>query len=181
MNRATKTLILTTGLLTAGGALADGFALRLGDDVVEATYTAFVREGNASFTGSWLHNSDADTDLFSGGFFVHANRNEIAGKLGLKAYYADLYRDDGYGVAVGGDGSFRFSDVVSLNAGLYLGPDALSFSDIEGYWEWFVGADFNVIDNAVITVGYRETEVDTSRRDDVEIEDGPYVGLQLRF
>jgi hypothetical protein len=172
---------MLSAAVAAPAVCADGFQLRLGDDIVEASYTAFIRDGNSSITGSWLHNSDADVDLLSGGFFVHGDRREVAGKVGIKAYYADLDRDDGYGLALGGDGTFRFSDIISLNAGIYIGPDALSFSDVEDYFEWFVGVDLNVLQNAVVTVGYRETEIDTKRRNDVEVEDGPYIGLHLKF
>ena len=117
----------------------------------------------------------------SAGFFVNGQRAELSGRLGVKGYWADIQKDDGYGIALGGDFSLAVNEVISLLATGYWGPGSLSFSDVEGYKEWSVGANVSVFDNAIVTLSYGSLKVDTERYNEKSVDDGVKIGLRLKY
>lgn len=160
---------------------ANGLRIGVSDDAVRFIYSSPVTEQNTSMEIAWVHNSNRDRDLLSGGFFINGSRSDISGRLGGKIYWSDVDYADGYGLALGGDGSIKISSQLSLDAKLYWGPSSLSWSDLDGYSEWAVEANFELLKNAILTAGYGSLEIDTNKRDNVSIDEGVYVGMKLSF
>jgi hypothetical protein len=160
---------------------ADGLRIGVSDDAVSFVYNSSITEKNTSMEVAWIHNSNKNRDLLSGGFFINGIRGEVSGRLGGKLYWSDIDYADGYGIALGGEGAIKISPQLSVNAKLYWGPGSLSWSDLEGYSEWAVEANFEAFNNAILTAGYGSLEVDADKRDNVSINEGMYVGMKLSF
>jgi hypothetical protein len=128
-----------------------------------------------------VHNDDNDSDLLSAGLFVNGSRQGFDGRLGGKAYYVDLSRDSGYGMALGGEISVPISQELKVNAGIYYGPSSLSFSDVDGYQEWFVRLNYRLFENARLGIGVISLEIDPERGQKVEVDDGLFIEMNLSF
>ncbi|MYM64052.1 YfaZ family outer membrane protein [Pseudomaricurvus sp. HS19] len=173
-----RVLIGAATLLASSMALGD-VALRIGDDSL-ALHLDGGMGAEASTQLGLVHNDDTDSTLVTGGLFVNGKRDGISGRVGGKAFYAD-WDDSGYGVALGGELAVPFNSDFSMVAGLYYSPDMLSFSDADGYEEWFVKFNFHIFENALLSAGYSSVEIDVDGRRDVELEDGLFLGMSLRF
>ncbi len=173
-----------TGLVAAlasSSVLASGTTIRVGEDAV-SLYLEPKPSPTNSAQFALVHNNDDDITLGSVGLFANGQRQQLSGRLGGKAYYADLDSDSGYGLALGGDFSFALNPDLSLDAGLYYGPDSLSFSDVEGYEEWYVKLNLKVFDNATLGAGYGSFDIEPEAGNrDVEIDDGVFFEMKLRL
>ena len=81
----------------------------------------------------------------------------------------------------GGGEAARRSDVVRLRGGLYYGPEVTSASDIDGYQEWSISAEFAIFQNSALELGYADIEFDAKDGGEFDFEDGLFVRLQLRL
>ncbi|AKH69220.1 YfaZ precursor [Spongiibacter sp. IMCC21906] len=180
MNRR---LIAAASLLTiaSSSALAGGVAFRFGEDSFGASIAGDISsESSAQF--DWLHHEDG-ADMIAAGVFANGKRGSLTGRVGAKAIGldgddADI---DGGAVAFGGDLGLPLNDILRLRAGLYYGPDAVAFGDVDGYKEWSVSAEFTIFQNSALQVGYAEYEFDAENGGTFEFEDGLFVRLQLRL
>jgi hypothetical protein len=161
-------------------AAADEFSLRLSEDSLSLILDPEASNSN-SFQVAFIHNDDNKSDLLSAGLFANGSRDGFSGRLGGKAYYADLDNDSGYGVALGGEIYLPINPDLQLNTGIYYGPGSLSFSDIDGYQEFFVRMNYQVFDNTRLGVGYISLELEPEKRRDVDVDDGFFVEMNFSF
>lgn len=160
----------------------NGLTFRFSEDSIKATITAFpLITETTSGEASWTYNDDKDANVGEVGFFVNGKRAELSGRAGVKAYGAKIDKDKGYGFAFGGDGLLKLNEVISVFASLYLGPSYVSFSDIESYEDWRVGANFAVFENVILSASYGKLNIETDRYNNNDIEDGLSFGLKMRF
>ena len=177
-----KQLALTACFsVVSGVAGANGFSLGVSDDAIDASFNLAPIGEQGSAEVRWLHNDSKDRDVVSAGFFVNGNRAGLSGRLGVNSDWADIKKDDGYGIALGGDFSMAVNDAISLLLSGYWGPGSLSFSDVEGYKEWAVGANISVFENAAVSLTYGSIKVDTERYGDKSVDDGLKIGLKLNY
>ena len=173
-------VLLAISLLLSSVAVANEFTVRISEESV-----SLILDPQASATNSvqlaFVHNDDESSSLLSGGFFANGSRDGFDGRLGGKAYYADLDNDSGYGFALGGEASVPLNPTLKVNAGLYYGPSSLAFSDIDSYQEWFVRVNYQVFDNARVGAGVGSLELEPDRGRDVEVDDGVFIEMNLRF
>ena len=166
---------------TANSALAGGVAFRFGDETFGASVAGDL-SADSSAQLDWMHHED-DADLVSLGLYANGQRGALSGRVGAKAIAlsADDSGFDGAVAAFGGDLSMPLSDVVRLRGGLYYGPEATSASDIDGYQEWSISAEFAIFQNSALELGYADIEFDAKDGGEFDFEDGLFVRLQLRL
>ena len=178
-----KSPLLAAVLLatTAHSALAGGVAFRFGDESFGASIAGDIGpETSAQF--DWLHHED-DSDLLSAGLYANGRRGALTGRVGAKAVTltADDSGFDGGVMAFGGDLSLPLNDVLRLRGGIYYGPEATGFSDVDGYSEWSLSAEISIFQNSAIQLGFGDIEFDAEKGGEFDFEDGPFVRLQLRL
>lgn len=161
-------------------ASADFTTIRISDHAVSFNIEPVPSETNSMQAG-FLYNDDLDSFMLNGGFFANGQREQFSGRLGVKAYYADLDVDAGGGLALGGDFVFTITPELFVNAGLFFSPSSLSFSDIEGYEEWFVRATYHVFEAAKVGVGYGSLDLEPEGKKDFELDDGFFFEMSLQF
>lgn len=181
MKKLTAVLALSiSSAAISSAALASEATLRIGEDAVSVFLAPQATETHSVGLGL-AHNADDDISVLSGGLFANGQREQFTGRLGGKLYYADLDGDSGYGIALGGDLKFTLSQDLSIIGGLYYGPSSISFSDVDGYEEWFVKAHFQLFENGALGAGYGSFELEPEEGRDIEVDDGLFVEMTLSF
>lgn len=159
---------------------ASDATLRIGEDAVSVFLAPQATQTHSAELGL-VHNADDDITVLSGGLFANGQREQFSGRLGGKAYYTDLDGDSGYGIALGGDLTFTLSSDLSVIGGIYYGPSSISFSDVDGYEEWFVKARFQLFENGALGAGYGSFDLEPEEGRDIEVDDGLFLEMTLTF
>ena len=103
--------------------------------------------------------------------------------MGVKAALAESYA----AVPLGLEFAYKIPVVdfvpMSLNGSLYYAPSVLSMSDADGYLEYRLSYDVEVIKNGLITIGYRniDTNYDSGHGGDFTYNESFYVGFKIGF
>ncbi len=180
-------LLLRSVFLTAvvGGASlsqAGGVGIRLSDDVVGFTFAGNIAsETSAQF--EWLHNDDKESDMLAAGLFANGQRGALTGRVGAKA--VGLIPDDdkysGGALAIGGDLALPLNELLRIRGTLFYAPEVLSFSDVEGYRETSLSAEFTLFQNSAIQIGVANLEFEGKGGGEFDFDDGLFFRLQLRL
>lgn len=91
--------------------------------------------------------------------------------LGVKANYTQLGSQDFISIPLGIEGHYKLplesSIPLYIISSIYYAPQVLSFIDAKSFFEFRAGLDIEVIDNGLVTLGYRllDTNYDISRGD----------------
>lgn len=186
MKKCLGLLSLTVStMVSASWVSANELTIRLSDEAVSAYLDPAPSATNSVQLGA-IYNDEADGFLLSGGLFANGQQQAIKGRLGGKLYYADtdgdVGSDSGYGVALGGDFNYAINPRLNVNAGAFVGPSVLTFSDLDGYEEYFVRVNYKVFDTARIGVGYGSLDLEPEDgAKDIEMEDGFFVEMNMQF
>lgn len=175
-----KILATITLSLLATIATASEFTVRISEESVSLYLAPKMSETN-SMLFNYVHNDDESSDLISAGLFANGSKQGFDARLGGKLYYADLHKDSGYGFALGGEVFVPINPELKVNAGIYYGPGSLSFSDVDGYQEWFLKLNYQVLDNARMGAGVGSLELEPEDGRDVDVDDGFFIEMNLSF
>jgi len=119
--------------------------------------------------------------------------NGLTGKLGFKAMAGKAFNrgpdSDIYGLGFMLSASYDLSKAVSdyevpfvISAAASLSPDPLSFGDTDRIIEITADIDWNVLENAAVTMGYRYIDIQfNDPRDWTEVNNSIYLGFKFRF
>jgi len=179
-------LLLLAGVSTS--ALADNLDINLRNDALRATYSMELSNSMSTDFG-FLYNDDEeqlDDVMLHAGLMVSGENWSDKGtfdiSLGGRAIYTTPGAVDLAAVAFGG--KLRFSPVHRLGIGgsAFVAPSITSMMDADGYREFGVQVDYQMLPQAFVYVGYRNIEVDiVDGPDDVELDEGVNVGFKLLF
>jgi len=143
--------------------------------------------------GRYLHadkdnsntNSRYDLDDYYELSFLMQNQmgnEDLVLGLGMKLNYTKNYST----VPLGAEAKYHIpADTpipIYINLALYYAPSVLTMKDADKYLEYRAEADFEVIDNGKITLGYRVMNTDyDDARGDVEYNKSMYIGFKFAF
>lgn len=108
----------------------------------------------------------------------------IGGKLPL---VMDDARDaDGSALAIGGKLRWTLPNYnrAAVAGSLYYAPSATSLSDLDGYEEYSLRGEFQILEDANVYLGYRHIELSYDGDGfgaDREFEEGIYAGFNVNF
>jgi len=102
--------------------------------------------------------------------------------LGLKLNYTEDYST----VPLGAEAKYHLplekTIPIFINMAVYYAPSVLTMKDADKYFEYRMSADFEVIDNGKVTLGYRVMNTDyDDARGDVEYNKSMYIGFKFAF
>ncbi len=165
----------------AGSAQAGGVAFRFSDDTFGVSVAGDM-SADSSAQFDWLHHED-DADMIGLGVFANGQRGSLTGRVGVKAVGVKDNESnfDGGAVAFGGDLGLPFNDLIRARAGFYYAPESTTFSDVTGYREWTVSAEFTLFQNSAIQIGVMDIEFDSDGPGEIDFDDGVFLRLQLRL
>ncbi len=185
--------VLLTAALTLPAQAAE-LDITLGNDSIRGEYVApmgrKVADNVSTLDLGVLYNEESNADLLLGhlGLMIYgdtgARKANVQAGLGGRAILLDA--DGGYSglaIALGGMVNGRVPDFNHLGGKVWLfyAPDVAAFDDIDGYLEYGVGIDYQLIRQASLIAGYRKLEAENDGPGEVDLESGAYFGLKFVF
>lgn len=176
-------------VLVAQPVMADSLDLNIHSDAIRATYARAIgqAERGLEFDAGLLHaeNPGETQDLVHAGLMVSGQNWSKQGNfdisLGGRAVAADLKAGNVLAAAVGG--RVRFSPINRFGIGgdVFYAPKITSFLDSEEYTEWNVRADYQLLAQGFIYIGYRRVETKIKDKGTYQIDDNVHLGMKLLF
>jgi len=108
--------------------------------------------------------------------------------LGLKANYNKNDDKKFVSIPLGFEGIYKVPSTryvpITLNASIYYAPEVLSLEDANEFIEFGVNARFEVIENGLIVLGYRNIHTNYEINDhkkDIKYNSSAYIGFKFAF
>lgn len=168
------------------GATAGNLDFNLSDEAFLLRFTNTATAGGAQVDYGLLHQED---DVYIGSLGLHLVDNAGTGEtpfrvgLGGRLQYIDTDPASGGVIAIGAWGRYSFpgANRFALAGNVHFAPEVTSFGDVTGFLEFGIRAEYEVLRNASLYLGYRDIEADFEMADDVELDDGLHFGMQFNF
>lgn len=175
--------------LAAFSAQAENVDINLSDETLRGAYTApFPRLNGVYELGLMLgERGEEKFQQLHGGLLVtgDAGAREANVSAGLGGRVFALLGDniDGGGLGLGGMVEARLPAFNRLGvvAYGYWAPEASTFGDFEGWFEYAAGLDYQVLKGASVYAGYRQLKVDVENFGNFTVDSGWHAGLRLNF
>lgn len=183
-----RALGVVLGVMAAAQVSADALDLNLHNEALRATYSRTIgasRNLDLDVGYLYVEKSNNDAHLAHVGLQVAGQNWSKQGNfdigLGGRMIFVDAGPDEGGNLAFGG--RVRFSPVprVGLGGSLFFAPKITSFLDSEGYLEWNLAVDYQLLTQAFIYAGYRKVEIDIKDKSDYKMDDNLHLGMRLTF
>lgn len=174
-------------------AQAETLDLNVNNDAVRGQFSGPLShlfgdaEGEYQLGGLYSdHNSSETLNLHAGAMLTGdagAQDAKLTAGIGLRGQYTDTRYDTGGGVAIGGQFDLRFVgfDRLGLQGYTWYQPKVLGFGDIDSQLEFALTADYQILRNAALYVGYRRLEIDPEHRGSYTADSGAIFGLRMTF
>jgi hypothetical protein len=122
---------------------------------------------------------------FEGGFKVEkelANTNFLVG-AGIKLNYTEKRSNDFFSLPLSLHVGYTMPLMIPIHflAQVHYAPEVLSFMDAKNYLEYRLDVDFEIINNALINIGYRDLEMKFDHTDYIQYNGAFYLGLKFKF
>lgn len=189
-----KMFLISAIALTCHVAHAAELEITLGNESVRGAYLQPVgtkRADNvATFDAGLLYNEENDEDRLLGhvGLLIFgdtgAAKANIQAGVGVRGVAFDADGGtEGAALSLGGAVNGRVPQFNRLGGRVWAwyAPSVAAFSDLDGYLEWGISIDYQLIRQAYITAGYRDIEVGLDNGPDAEVEEGAFFGLRMVF
>lgn len=186
-------LIAALGLL-AGTARAGSLDLNLGSDAFYGAYATAATNSGLEFDVSYLHHEeDNEPDRDIAGLGLHLVDDAAQGEtpfrvgVGARLFYLDATVADGGALAIGGH--LRYSipqyNRFAIGGHAYFAPDVTSFGDAEKYVQFGITAEYEILRQANVYLGYRRARAEynfgLAGSDEVTMDSGVHFGFRLFF
>ena len=182
-------LLLSFGLLHAQNEIS----ANINEDSYEVGIDAYLNDyymlndNSKYFFGLHFLGTDkeiSDKKLWSADLKVtnhSANSKGFNYGLGLKSVLADTKMNDLSAIAFGATCKYDINDHLNLNASYYYSPKVLTFMDGKHFQEFRTDLNFEVVNNAFASVGYRIIKAEFDNVESDNFDESVYVGLKFKF
>ncbi len=166
------------------GAHAERLDFNISDEAFLVRFAA--PSSGAEVDYGLLHQED---DVYIGSIGLHVVDNAGTQSspfqvgLGGRLQYIDADPASGGVLAIGAWGRYSFADAnrFAIAGSAYFAPSVIAFGDVDHYVEYSVRAEYEVLRNASLYLGFRSIEADFDIADDVELDEGVHFGMQFSF
>ncbi len=112
-----------------------------------------------------------------------AREANVTAGLGGRIALLDVEKVSGGALALGGRIEARIPafNRLGVMAYLYGAPRASSFGDLDGYLEYAMAVDYQVLKQASVYAGYRQLKLDVENFGTATVDNGLHLGLRLNF
>lgn len=174
-------------------AQAETLDLNINDDAVFGQFSGPLSQVFNNADGEYqlggLYSDDKNlslTNLHAGVLLTGdagAQEAKLTAGVGLRGQYTDTKHDSGGGAAIGGQFDLRFAGFERLGFQGYLWyqPKVLGLGDIDSQLDWALTADYQILRNAAVYLGYRKLTLDPDQGGSYTADDGAIFGLRLTF
>lgn len=188
-----RAVILLCACLAASAAQAETLDINLSSNALRGNFSAplssvFPRLGGVYDAGLLIGEKDnqdvkqAHLGVLVTGDAGARDANVTAG-LGGRLVGLDAEDVSGGALALGGQFEARIPafNRIGMIAYVYGAPRAAAFGDLEGYLEYAISVDYQVLRQASIYAGYRQLKLDVEGAGTVTADNGLHLGLRLNF
>lgn len=170
------------GLAVSASALADQFDFALNNDAFAASYSSSRLGNGASADFDWFHHTKRG-NVLGVGMKIDQTRGGDSASLGGKVLVFSNDVKDASAIALGGAFSVGLPGIprVRLGGHAWFAPAVTSFGDADGYADIGVRAGYRVLDQGELYVGYRYIKIGYQHHEDLKVQDGLMVGMNLSF
>ena len=186
--------LLCSGLLFSGLAQASELDITLGENSVRAEFVSPVgvkRADNvATLDAGLLYSEDNNVERMLGhvGLMIFgdtgAKKANVKAGVGVRLIGFDSDGGhEGAAISLGGTVAGRVPQFNRLGgrSWLFYAPGVSSFADIDGYLEYGLSIDYQLIRQAFIVAGYRKLKADLDPVGKAKIESSGFFGLRMVF
>ena len=176
--------------MMSANALAAEVDLSLSNDTVLARYVmpiSYSGYGRTDMDFGVLY-TEADDFMGSAGIEMMGEAGSHApgmhAGVSIKGYVVSLDSgDDVASVTLGGKVWYVPPTMtrIGLKAQINFGPDVTTFGDAERFWDFNTRAEYEVLPEAAVYLGYRKVETRLERKVDVDLDKGWHIGLRMTF
>ncbi|MFP3977849.1 MULTISPECIES: YfaZ family outer membrane protein [Marinobacter] len=185
--KVSRVSVLALSLIAAPVMAAD-MDLSLTNDSVKGQVNFFGNNNDLQLGAGYTYHEGsrhiANVDFHAQGRTALGNLPTTAG-IGMRGIFWDQNRADGGAVGLGGFATVNIPRApgLSFTGGLYYAPSILSFGDSDDMTSFELRANYRVIRNAELFVGYRylNTELDYPSEPDVNLDEGVLAGMKIFF
>ena len=179
--------------LAAAPAHPAGLDINLSDQALRGTFSGSLTDIFPRVSGLYEmgllagEEEGSNYQQLHGGVLVTgdagAARANVTAGLGARLAVLDVEEVTGGALALGGMFEARLPAFNRIGAVVYAygAPKASSFGDLEGYLEYSVGVDYQVLQSASVYVGYRQLKIDSKDFGDFTVDNGWHLGMRLSF
>lgn len=168
------------------GAVADQLDFNISDEAFLVRFTNTTSGGGTEVDYGLLHQED---DIYVGSLGLHLVDNAgtsdspIQVGLGGRLQFVDTDPASGGVLSIGAFGRYSFPNAnrFALAGNVHFAPGVTSFGDIEQYLEYGVRAEYEVLRNGRLYLGYRKIEADFDIAEDVDLDKGVHFGMHFTF
>lgn len=162
--------------------------ITLSEDTARFSLSYFIsgfNEGRALFNASYLYNDDNDHVVDAGLHVIDVVGTKTPGLqigVGMQAYYANIDKDDGLALAIGGDLGYRPPEAKRVHFSLHghYAPGIVSYIDADRFYEYGVQLGYSLLPQADVFIGYRKIGMETDNGKLIA-DDGGHLGLRISF
>ncbi len=183
-------------LVSSAGISAGALDLSVSDEAAQIEYESAYDITDFYYSLGFL-SFDTDNDgvnVEGTAWFIGFTLTEAASaqsRVGLGARIQQLSIDalvgddlDGGALTLGGYAHLFLpaNEKFRFRAEAYFGPDAIAYDDISEYSEYSMQFEYNIIQNAVVILGYRQASVEIEvLEEDFDLDDNGFFGMRLEF
>ncbi len=130
---------------------------------------------------------NTQTNMAGFGMFANGKQGNIKTHLGGKVFYIDSeHGNDLFGIALGGALDAYIRPNFFISGQILYAPDIITSGDFDNYFELSTRANFQIIQNASIYIGYKDMEADfdkhgSSSSANREFFKGAFVGFRFNL
>ncbi|MDR9480468.1 MAG: YfaZ family outer membrane protein [Spiribacter sp.] len=172
-------------------AAADQVDINFSGDAAAFSYIKPLQTEGLELGGRWLHDTE-DGDIADANVHLvdrpEPGRNALVLGIGgkLPVIMDDVRDADGAALAIGGKLRWTLPEYnrAAVAGSIYYAPSATSVSDIDGYQEYSVRGEFQLLEDANVYLGFRHIELSFDKDSDGadrDFEDGVYAGFNIDF
>lgn len=177
------------GLSLAAQAMADSLDVNIHDNALRVTYATALGapERGLQLDGGYLYakNPGESDHLLHVGLQVAGQNWSNAGTfdigVGGRLIYADTKPGNALDLAFGGHVRFSPINRIGIGGQIFYAPKITSTLDSEEYTEWRVTADYQLLTQAFVYVGYRHVETKFKNKGTYVLDDNLNLGMKLLF
>jgi len=174
--------------LAAAPAFAGDMDLSLTNNSVKGQVNFLGPNDDVQLGGGYTYHEGsrhiANVDFHAQGRTAVGNLPTTAG-VGVRGIGWDDDSLDGGALGIGGFATVNLPRVpgLSFTGGLHYAPSILSFGDSDDMTSLELRGSYRVIRNAEVFAGYRylNTDLDSSSRGDIDLDDGVMAGIKIYY
>ncbi|MDH5648420.1 MAG: YfaZ family protein [Gammaproteobacteria bacterium] len=167
---------------------ADSLDVNFSNESVRAIYNLDRGTKDFSFGGLFVNpDQGSSATLLHAGLEVtgdgYSGDNVFEGRLGFRGYLLSTDTVDVSALAIGGQVKlFPQGSKVGFGINAFYAPEIVTGLDGDRFWEWGARLEFRLFETGTLYVGFREVQIrlEGSTRD-VTIDDGGFIGLDIKF